>query len=367
MADKKIWITTARDKGHSLRVVCVALDSGKILRDIEVFAPKTPLRVNPKNTWASPSPIVEAGRVYVHFGAMGTACLAADTGKVLWRNENLVIDHKEGPGSSPILFENLLIVNCDGQDRQFVAALDQQTGKSVWETTRSVPFHVQPDFRKAFATPALIEVGGKPELVSTGANQVNVLDPRTGKELWRVQYNGFSNVPVPLVDRDRVYVVTDFSRPQLWAIRTDGHGDVTDSHVLWKVARQIGASPSPVLANGRIYAITDQGVASCIATDTGKVLWQRRLGGTYSSSAVALGGHVYFASEQGKVTVIRPADEYHIVAVNELNGRIFATPAVAGHALILRTDTHLYRVEASAATASSPRRATAREDNSRAN
>ncbi len=218
--DKQIWFTTATKHAHSLRVLCARTDTGKIERDVEVFTPASPLRVNPKNSHASPSPVIEPGRVYVHFGAMGTACLDTTTGKVLWRNENLVVDHKEGPGSSPILFENLLIVNCDGQDRQFIAALDKTTGKPVWTTQRSVPYHVIPDFRKAFATPALIEVGGKPQLVSTGANQVNVLDPRTGREIWRVQYNGFSNVPVPLVGRDRVYVVTDFSRPQLWAIRT---------------------------------------------------------------------------------------------------------------------------------------------------
>jgi outer membrane protein assembly factor BamB len=363
----KIWFTTATRKGHSLRVVCARCDTGKIERDLEVFAPTNPVSVNAKNIYASPSPVVEAGRVYVHFGAMGTACLDAETGQVLWRNENLVVDHKEGPGSSPILFENLLIVNCDGQDRQFVAALDTRTGKPVWETKRSVPFNVRPDFRKAFSTPALVDVGGKTQLVSTGANQVNVDDPRTGQELWRVQYSGFSNVPVPLVDRDRVYVVTDFTRPQLWAIRTDGHGDVTDTHVVWKLTRQVGASPSPVLVKGRIYLVTDQGVATCVVADSGKVIWQRRLGGTFSASVVSLGEHIYFSSEQGKVTVIRPADDCQIVTVNELNGRILATPAVVGRALILRTDTHLYRIEASAATASRRGASTSTNGNSPAN
>jgi outer membrane protein assembly factor BamB len=367
MADNRIWFTTATKKGHSLRAVCARLDTGKIERDLEVFAPANPPRVNPKNSYASPSPIIEGGRLYVHYGAMGTACLAADTGQILWRNENLVIDHKEGPGSSPILFENLLIVNCDGQDRQFVVALNKMTGKPVWETTRSVPFQVVPDLRKAFSTPALIEIGGKTELVSTGANQVNVLDPRTGREIWRVQYSGFSNVPVPLIDRDRVYVVTDFTRPQLWAIRADGQGDVTETHVAWKVTRQIGSSPSPVLFKGHIYVVTDQGVATCVAAESGKVIWQHRIGGKYSASVVALGEHIYFASEQGKVTVVRPDSECRIVATNELDGRIFATPAVAGRSLILRTDTHLYRVEASSATASNPRRGTARDDSSRAN
>jgi outer membrane protein assembly factor BamB len=363
----RVWITTATAQGHSLRAICARLDTGKIERDVEVFAPANPISVNPKNSHASPSPVVEHGRVYVHYGAMGTACLAAETGKVLWRNEDLVIDHKEGPGSSPILFEHLLIVNCDGQDRQFIAALDKERGKAVWKTTRSVPYQVQADFRKAFSTPALIDVGGKPELVSTGANQCNVLDPRTGREIWRVQYTGFSNIPVPLIDNGRVFIVTDFIRPQLWAIRADGQGDITDTRVDWKLTRQVGSSPSPVLFRGRIYLVSDQGVATCVAVDSGRVIWQHRIGGTFSSSVVALGEHIYFSSEQGKTTVVRPGDEYRAVATNELNGRIFATPVVAGQALILRTDTHLYRVEASSATAANGGIAKTPNSTSRAN
>jgi len=346
----RVWITTATGNGHSLRALCLEFKSGKIDWDVEVFAPANPVRVNDKNSHASPSPVVENGRVYVHYGAMGTACLAADTGKILWRNANLVIDHKEGPGSSPILFENLLVVNCDGQDLQFVVALDKMTGKPVWKTTRSIPYHCDPDLRKAFSTPALIEIGGKPELVSVGANQCNVLDPRTGLEIWRVQYTGFSNIPVPLVDGSRVLIVTDFIRPQLWSIRADGHGDVTNSHVGWKLTRQVGSSPSPVLFQGRIYLVSDQGVATCVAADSGKVIWQHRIGGTFSTSNVALNEHIYLSSEQGKTTVLRPGDEYQPVATNELNGRIFATPVVAGRSLILRTDTHVYRVETSPAT-----------------
>ena len=173
--------------------------------------------------------------------------------------------------------------------------------------------------------------------------------------------------PSRVIDRDRVYVVTDFSRPQLWAIRTDGRGDVTDTHVVWKLTRQVGSSPSPVLFQGRLYLVTDQGVATCVAADSGKVIWQHRIGGTFSASLVALGEHIYFASEQGKVTVIRPGDAFHVVATNELDGRIFATPAVADRALILRTDTHLYRIEASSATASNRGVTTSRDGNPRAN
>jgi outer membrane protein assembly factor BamB len=354
--DNRIWLTTAVDGGHSLRALCLSADTGEIRWDVEVFRPRKPQYINAKNSHASPSPIVEPGRLYVHFGAMGTACLDSATGKVLWRNQDLVIDHGEGAGSSPILFENLLIVNCDGTDRQFVAALSKQTGQIAWKSKRSVSVaHRRADMQKAFSTPALVEVAGQPQLVSPAADEVNAFDPRTGTELWCVQYSGWSEVPVPILDRDRIYVVTDFSRPQLWAIRLGGHGDVTKSHVIWRLTRQVGASASPVLAEGRLYDVTDQGVLCCISPETGRPVWQRRVGGTFSASILYLGRYVYCSSEQGKTTVIRPGDKYQEVAANVLDGRIMATPAVCGHALVMRTDTHLYRIQASPASATTSR------------
>lgn len=344
-----IWITSASKDGKSLRAIAVDGGSGRIDHDVEVFQPSEPVPRNPKNSWASPSAAVEEGRVYVHFGAMGTACLDAATARILWRNQELVIDHKEGPGSSPILFENLLIVNCDGQDHQYVAALHKSTGKIAWKTKRSAPLRSNPDYRKAYSTPAIVETSSGPQLVSTGADQVNAYNPRTGEEIWRVRYVGFSNVPVPLVDGDRVYVVTDFPQAQLWALRTDGRGDVTDTHVRWKQPRQIGSSPSPILADGRIYVVTDQGVASCINPANGKIVWQHRLGGSFSASPIFVDGHLYFCNEQGKTTVVVPGDVYREKAASTLPGRILATPAVLGQTLILRTDTQLYRLEAGAA------------------
>jgi outer membrane protein assembly factor BamB len=354
--DGRIWLTTAVDGGHSLRASCLSAHSGQVVWNVEVFHPDNPQHINSKNSHASPSPIVEPGRLYVHFGAAGTACLDSATGKVLWRNQDLVIDHGEGAGSSPILFEDLLIVNCDGTDRQFVAALSKQTGRIVWKSKRSISVeHLRPDMRKAFSTPALVEVAGKPQLISPAAVEVNAFDPRTGAELWCVRYSGWSEVPVPLLDRDRVYVVTDYTQPQLWAIRPGGHGNVTDSHVIWKVPRQIGASSSPVLAESHVYDVTDHGVLSCISTENGRPVWQHRVGGTFSASLLYLGQYIYCISEQGKTTVIRPGDKYQEVAANVLDGRILATPAVCGRALLVRTDSHLYRIESAPANATTSR------------
>jgi|HubBroStandDraft_2_1064218.scaffolds.fasta_scaffold26631_2 outer membrane protein assembly factor BamB len=356
--DGSIWLTTATESGHSLRALCLAADTGKVRWDVEVFHADNPQHINAKNSHASPSPIVEPGRLYVHFGAAGTACLDSATGKILWRNQDLVIDHGEGAGSSPVLFEDLLIVNCDGTDRQFVVALSKQTGQIAWKSKRSISVdEKRPDMRKAFSTPALVDVAGRPQLISPAAEEVNAFDPRTGAELWCVRYSGWSEVPVPLLDHDRVYVVTDFSAPQLWAIRLGGRGDVTHSNVLWKMPRQVGASASPVLAEGRVYDVTDQGVLSCISPETGRPIWQHRVGGTFSASLLSLGRYVYCVNEQGKTTVIRPGKSFEQVAANELDGRILATPTVCGRALLLRTDSHLYRIEATPATATTSRAA----------
>ena len=348
-----IWITTALDGGKSLRAVCVDLDSGAMRHNVEVFTPTEPVSINEKNSHASPSPVIEPGRVYVHFGAMGTACLDAGSGRVLWRNHELVIDHKEGPGSSPILFEDLLIVNCDGQDKQYVVALDKRSGEIVWKTNRSAPFREQADFRKAYSTPIVIQVDGRRQLISAGADQVQSYDPRTGRELWRVRYQGFSNVPVPLFEDGMVYLCTGYTAPELWAIRANGTGDVTETHVVWKFKRQVPSNPSPVLWEGRIYLAGDRGVATCVDAKTGALVWQERLGDNYTASPICAENRIYFASEGGKVTVVEPGAKFRVLASNLLDGRMMATAAVAGNSLIFRTADHLYCVQRSPGAAAS--------------
>lgn len=346
---RQVWMTTALGEGRSLRAVGVDLDSGRVVHDVEVFTPREPAPINPKNSHASPTPAIESGRVYVHFGTMGTACLETESGRILWKNNELILDHKEGPGSSPILFEDLLIVNCDGMDVQYVVALKKDTGAVAWKTNRSAPLRDNPDFRKAYSTPLVIQVGGRPQLVSVGADQVNAYDPRTGEELWQVRVRGFSTVARPLFADGVIYVCSDYARPELWAIRADGRGNVTDTHVLWRFARQVPASPSPILVGGRIYMASNGGVATCLEARSGEQLWQERLGGNFSASPIHAGGYLYFANEEGLVTVVKPGDEFQVAASNQLDGRFLASPAVAGAALLLRTDTHLYRVEQRAA------------------
>lgn len=348
---EQIWVTTSIDKGHSLRAVCVDRSTGKIVHDVEVFTPEDPPVINAKNSYASPSPVIRDGRLFVHYGTLGTACVDCATGEVLWRNTEVQLDHKEGPGSSPILFEDLVIVNCDGIDVQSVVAFNQADGTIAWQSTRPGPLDSNPDFRKAYCTPLVIEVDSRPQLVSPGASRVISYDPRTGDILWQVDYDGFSNVPRPVWADGLLYICTGFMKPQLLAIRPDGQGNVTDSHVAWNFTAGVPNNPSPLLVDGRLYMVSDSGVATCLDATTGEVLWKERLGGNYSASPLWADGRIYIGSEDGHVSVIAPGDTFERLAVNELDGRIMASPAAVGRELYIRTDGALYRFEKPLATA----------------
>jgi outer membrane protein assembly factor BamB len=340
-----IWVTTASVDGRTLGAIGLDRDSGRIVHSLTIFQPADVQEIHHDNSYASPTPVIESGRLYCHYGRYGTACVDTVSGEVLWRNTELVIDHQGGPGSSPVLFEDLVIVNCDGADEQYVAALDRRSGRVRWKRRRSAPFRDSPITRRAFSTPLLIEHGGRAQLLSPGADQLHAYDPATGDELWHVRYLGFSTVPCPVYADGTAYFCTGFFGPQLWAVRVDGSGDVTDTHVVWRFRGTVPDTPSPALVDGRIYMVSNVGVGAVVDAETGKRVFQLRLGGNYSASPLYAGGKLYFCSEEGTTKVVTPGERPKIVASNRLAGGIKASPAVAGNALYLRTDKALYRIE----------------------
>jgi outer membrane protein assembly factor BamB len=299
------------------------------------------------NSYASPTPVIEAGRVYLHYGTYGTACVDTANGEILWTRRDLNCDHHEGPGSSPILFENLLIVHVDGRDVQYVAALDKSTGKTVWKTDRSIDYsRYHYNARKAFSTPQVIEFAGRTQLISPGPKAVMGYDPRTGRELWKIRYHGWSMVARPLFGHGLVFLVNDYDRPELWAIRPDGEGDVTDSHVAWTVTRSVPAQPSFLLIGDLLYLVNNDGLALAIDARTGAEIWRERLGGSFSASPVYADGRIYFFNRDSVATVVAPGREFKVLSVNHLDGELLmASPAVAGKALFVRTESHLYRIQ----------------------
>jgi outer membrane protein assembly factor BamB len=359
----QVWLTTATPDGRELFAIAIDRKSGKILHDLRLFQVAQPQYAHPFNTYASPTPVIEPGRVYVTFGSPGTAAIDTSTGKVAWERRDLECNHFRGAGSSPILFGELLIMHFDGSDRQFVVALDKRTGRTVWRTERSIDFQdltadgtpqADGDFRKAFSTPQIVMVGNEPVLVSIGSKATYGYDPRTGKELWRIEErSSHSGSTRPVTGHGLVFYPTGFATGQLLAVKPDGRGDVTGTHVVWRVTRGVPNKPSIVLADDLLIMINDSGILSCLDAKSGADVWKARLEGTFSASPVLAGGRIYFFSEEGKTTVIEAGRAFKVLAENHLGDGFMASPAIDGSALILRTRTHLYRIE-SAETRSSP-------------
>ncbi|MFO7904572.1 MAG: PQQ-binding-like beta-propeller repeat protein [Planctomycetota bacterium] len=352
--DDQIWMTTATPDGHEMFAVCCDLKTGRILHDKKVFEVRDPNEIHSLNSYASPTPVVEAGRVYVHFGTYGTACLDTDAAQVLWSRRDLNCDHYRGPGSSPVIHGDLLYLHYDGFDVQYVVALDKHTGETVWRTDRSTEFgDIDGDFRKAYCTPILIDVAGQSQLFSPGSQAAMAYDPKTGRELWKVRHTGFSSTARPLYGHGLVFFHTGFGRGKVLAVRPDGRGDVTESHVAWKVSRSVPAKPSSILVGARLYMVDDQGIATCLEAKTGETVWRERLRGDYSASPILAADRLYFFNQQGRAIVIRPGGEFQVLATNELDEGCMASPAVIGNGLLVRTETDLYRIEHQSATTSS--------------
>jgi outer membrane protein assembly factor BamB len=353
-----VWLTTATEDGRQLSVLCVDKDSGKILHDLKLFDVPTPQYAHPFNSYASPTPAIEEGRIYVTFGSPGTACLDTKTAKVLWERRDFVCNHWRGAGSSPVIFKDLIILPFDGADYQYIVGLDKKTGQTVWKTDRSVDFQdldpatgkpqADGDWRKAFSTPRIATFGDSPPiLISLGSKALYAYEPNTGVELWRGEYRAaHSGSATPVIGKDLIYFSTGHGKSELWAVKPGGKGVVPDSDVVWKVKRNVPTRGSVLLHDDLIYMVDDGGIASCVEAKSGQDVWRKRIGGNYSAAPLYADGRIYFFSEEGKTTVIAPGREMKMLAENQLDAGFMASPAVIDNALILRSKTHLYRVEA---------------------
>ena len=344
----QIWVTAATEDGKTDFAICLDKNTGKILHDLKLWDNEKvyPLG-NALNGYASCTPVIEDGRVYVHFGSYGTACLDTSSGKILWQRRDLPCEHFRGPGSSPILFENLLIFHMDGYDHQYIVALNKATGETVWKTNRNIDYGTtNGDLMKGFSTPLVIEAAGKTQLISPSSKACMSYDPRSGRELWRVRYSSHSGAAMPLFGHGLVYINTGFGAADLLAVRPDGEGDVTNSHVEWSSKKSIGSKPSQVLVGDLIFNVDDNPpVASCLDAKTGAELWSKRLSGEFSASPLAADGKIYYCSQDGSTTVVKAGREYVELAKNTFDDGFMASPAVTGKALILRTRSAIYRIE----------------------
>ena len=344
----QIWLTTATREGHRLFAVCIDKQTGGIVHDLHLFDVENPMRITDENTYATPTPVIEAGRVFLHFGTYGTACVDTSSGRVLWTRRDLNCDHEEGagPASSPTLIHGNVVVHVDGRDVQYIIALDRETGETVWKTPRSIDFaNIPVHHRKAFCMPVVMPRGDASQIVSPGGRAVYGYD-LAGQELWRIRHRGFSVAPRPVFRHELVFAIVDRDDPELWAIRTDGRGDVTDTHVVWKQVRSMPQRCSPLLVDDLLYVVNRAGIAHCLDATTGEPVWRERLSGKYSASPIFAENRIYFFNEDAVTMVIRTGREFALVSTNRLaNQRLLATPAVDGESLIIRTENYVYRIE----------------------
>jgi outer membrane protein assembly factor BamB len=366
---KRIWLTTAEEtaysdderqkklaaapQGESFRthaeVTLLALEfdleSGKLLRKIELFSVREPEPIQATNSYATPTPVLAGDKLVCDFGSLGTCVLNTTSGEVVWRKA-IKVDYVTGAGSSPIVCGERVILTRDGADEQFVAALNLAAGEELWRTARPSIDAKEPLMHRSFSTPLVITHLEREQLIVPGAQWLASYDPATGKEWWRVNFgSGFSTVPRPVFANGLVYFCTGFGPPQLWAVRVDGRGDVTESHVVWKHKRQVPEVSSPIVIGGELYFVSGKGVVTCLDAATGEQLWQERIGGNHSASPICADGKLYFLSSEGRTTVLNPGRKFEVLATNQLFGTFFASPVVAGNKLLLRSDSHLYAVE----------------------
>ena len=351
-----VWITAATEDVREFYALCVNATTGEMRVNEKIFTCDAPEPLgNGVNCYASPSPVIEDGRVYVHFGSYGTACLDTATGKPIWTRQDLPCRHFRGPGSSAMISGDLLFLTFDGVDQQYVAALNKKTGDTVWRTDRSTAWtdldetgkpKREGDFRKAYSTPLAIDVNGVKQLISVGSGSAFSYDPLTGKGIWKATLIGYTPATRPVYGHGLVFITSGRGKLELLAYRPDGQGDVTESHLAWKVeGADIPQESSPILVDDCLFTISNNGTATCYEPKTGVVVWSERIGGNYVTSPIHANGRLYLCSTQGKTTVLRAGRTFEILAANDLDDGFMASPAVKDNALILRTKTHLYRIE----------------------
>ena len=353
-----IWFTSATEDGRRQYIHAVNRHDGSVVHEKLLFENDDPEPLgNPMNNYAAPTCVLEQDAVYVHFGSYGSARLDPATAEVVWQRRDIEVRHYRGPGSSPALHGDLLILTFDGVDRQFVMALDKSTGETVWKTNRTTDFQdlgpdgqpqAEGDFRKAYGTPAFIEVDGRTQMISVGARAMFGYDVLTGEEIWTVRHTDYNSAVRPLVRGNIAYVNTG-TRGHLKAVRVDAsaRGDITDSHVLWHRERRNASLAGSVIVGDYLFQVTNAGIGVCVDLSNGEEVWTERLGpGQHVAAAIATDDRVYFISEIGHATVLAASPEYQVLAQNKTDEGVRASPAVAEGAIFLRTSGHLYKIVA---------------------
>ncbi len=343
----RVLVTSATPDGTSCHVICMDADQGRIVWDKEVFRQETPRKMA-ENSHATPTPATDGKLVYAAFN--GGRIVAVDfDGNVAWNWRDSQFVSKHGLAASPILYRDLLIMPFDGNgpadvdnigyrtawDGAFLVALDKRTGQEKWRAARGLS-------RQAHVTPIVIQVDGQTQVISSAGDVVQAFDPDSGRRIWTSQSPGEGVVPSPVSGQGLVFTSSGYGAPTIRAIRTDGQGEVTATHIAWESRHGVPLVPSFVFAEGLLFCVKEDGVATCLDAGTGKTLWQQRLGGRYGASPLLAEGRLYCLAEDGSTIVIAADRTFRQLAKNALEGRCEASPAVSGGRIFIRSERSVF-------------------------
>ena len=347
-----IFLTTATENGKNCHVIAVDRKTGKTLWDKIVFTQKAQQHRHDMNSYATPTPVTDGKTVFAVFSGGSFVAMDFD-GNIKWINTDLDFYSQHGMGTSPILYGDLLILAVDQSNREepkilgwqqpwgngYLLALDKNTGKERWQGERGMS-------RIAHSTPVVMQVNGKDQIISAAGDVIQGFDPTDGGLIWTVTNKGEPCVPTPAIGDGLIYSTPSRTDPIL-AVRPDGKGDCTATHVVWEQRSESPMMASFLYVKPCLYTCSDGSIFSCLDAATGEVLWQLRLRiGAINPSPVYADGKIYVLSEQGTTIVLKPSDDpkkaAEIISKNELKDHCRASIAVAGKQLLIRTDNQLW-------------------------
>jgi outer membrane protein assembly factor BamB len=348
----RVFVTTATEEGSSLRLISLDRATGKIHWNVEVVKQGLESRLQQGNSYATPTPVTDGRHTYV-VAFDGSLAAVANDGSVAWTNRDFPYYSQHGIAVSPRVYGDLLVVPFDassqGEDKKvgfqkpweksFILALDKRKGEVRWKASRGLS-------RIGHVTPNLAREGDRDVLVSGAGDVVQGFDLASGERLWTARSQGEGVVPSVVVGDGMVYTASGFEEPTIRAVRTGGRGDVTATHIAWEQTRAVPMMPSFLYVAPHVFTINESGLAMCLDAQTGEVLGRRRVGGNHSASPILAEGRIYFLSEEGETTVVEASPTMPLVARNTLPDLCKASLAVSGGRIFLRTETTLYCITA---------------------
>ncbi|MBI2948634.1 MAG: PQQ-binding-like beta-propeller repeat protein [Verrucomicrobia bacterium] len=344
-----VFVTTATDQGTTCRVLAIDRDSGRVLWNKEIFSQVT-LRKERRNSYATPTPVTDGKLVFAVFGDGSFAALDF-RGGIVWVNRDFTFYSQHGLGTSPILWEDLLIMardaSSEGEDKKvgwqipweksFVVALDKNTGAVRWKTGRGMSRigHVVPNIWR--------DPSGRAQIISGAGDVVQGFDARSGELIWTSENKGEGVVPSIVLGDGVAFTACGWGgRESIRTFRLGGQGDLKETNLAWEQRKAVPKIPSYLYLKPHLFTITEGGIVMCLNEATGEIIWQERISGNFSASPVAVEGRIYCLSDEGETTIIEAGPQFKVLAKNPLNEKVQASMAISGKRLFIRTETNLY-------------------------